>query len=145
MAGMISNAIQQALRGSGVAGGTPPPATTQSSAASSNNTSTTTTTSSAGGQQQQQPNVQVQVGPTVSMPLNMGHSMGPPGVGSLNSFDPFLQCSSRHTTPPPAAGQHARPGVQVRQRVVRSAPGSRASSLPRNNRPRDIIQVSLAE
>ena len=121
MHGIISSAIQQALRG---AGAMPPPASVTGS--NTNNTTTTSSSSTA----TQGPQVQVAVGPTMSLPL------GPPpppgmGVGNLNSFDPFLPCSSRHL---PSTGAQPRSVANTRRqttRTVRSAPGSRASSMPR--------------
>ena len=160
MAGMISNAIQQALRGQGgPAPSRPAPASSSNSSTAANSTTTTntsTTSSSApsGGGGGAQPQVQVQVGPTMTLPLG---AMGPPpppglGVGNVNSFDPFLPCPSRHL-PSPAAGQPGLRSAQVtRQRVVRSAPGSRASSVGRGqqqpqvragSRPRDILTAMM--
>lgn len=62
--------------------------------------------------------------------------MGPQGSGNLNSFDPFLQCSSHHIAP-------VRSPQGTRGRPVRSAPTSvptsRTASLDRRstvNRPR---------
>jgi len=107
MQGMISSAIQQALRG-----GTP---TTQGQ-----------------GNVPNGPQVQVAVGPPLHLP------MGPPqlpqgmGMGNLNSFDPFLPCSSHHL---PGRGQVRAP--RVSSRTARSAPGSantsRSPSLSRRS------------
>eukprot|EP00090_Calanus_glacialis_P032741 TRINITY_DN5424_c0_g1_i3.p1 TRINITY_DN5424_c0_g1~~TRINITY_DN5424_c0_g1_i3.p1 ORF type:complete len:859 (-),score=395.18 TRINITY_DN5424_c0_g1_i3:244-2511(-) len=98
MQGMISSAIQQALRGG--------PPNTQAQANVPNG-----------------PQVQVAVGPPLHLP------MGPPqlsqgmGMGNLNSFDPFLPCSSHHL---PGRGQTRPP--RMSSRTVRSAPGSASSS-----------------
>ena len=126
MHGIISSAIQQALRGAGAMPG-PGVVNTSVTGSSSNNTTTSSTTTTQGSGNG--PQVQVAVGPTMSLPL------GPPpppgmGVGNLNSFDPFLPCSSRHL---PSPGGQPRSANTRRQttRTVRSAPGSRASSMPR--------------
>ena len=125
MHGIISSAIQQALRG---AGAMPTPGAAQTGRSSGSNATTTTTSSSSG------PQVQVAVGPTMTLPL--GPPPPPPGmgVGNLNSFDPFLPCSSRHL--PGSGGQQRPMSVTRRQttRTVRSAPGSRVSSIPRDAR-----------
>ena len=98
MQGMISSAIQQALRGG--------PDTTQ-----------------AQGNIPNGPQVQVAVGPPLHLP------MGPPqlpqgmGMGNMNSFDPFLPCSSHHL---PGRGQTRTP--RMSSRTVRSAPGSASTS-----------------
>eukprot|EP00092_Neocalanus_flemingeri_P028334 GFUD01030771.1.p1 GENE.GFUD01030771.1~~GFUD01030771.1.p1 ORF type:complete len:889 (+),score=361.49 GFUD01030771.1:209-2668(+) len=98
MQGMISSAIQQALRGG--------PASTQT-----------------GANQPNGPQVQVAVGPPLHLPL------GPPqpplgmAMGNLNSFDPFLPCSSHHL---PGRGQTRPP--RMSSRTVRSAPGSASTS-----------------
>jgi len=63
-------------------------------------------------------------------PIHLPMGPPPPPMGNLHSFDPFLPCSSHHV-----AGSRSRSGTGVRvapQRDVRSAPGSRSSSLPRN-------------
>lgn len=101
MQGMISNAIQQALRG-GPAGGAP-----------------------AGAGQPGQPQVQVAVGPPLHLPL--GPPPAPPGmgVGNMNAFDPFLPCGSHHL---PGGGRGPGQGGRRAARNVRSAPGSAAAS-----------------
>jgi len=149
MHGIISSAIQQALRGaaggapsvtSSARGSTVTSSTTNSSNSSSSSSSTTTTTtSSTSTQPNPGPQVQVAVGPTMSIPI--GQPTPPPGMGfgNMNSFDPFLPCSSRHL--PNGGQQRPSPGIHVTRRhstrTVRSAPGSRAgsraSSLPRVN------------
>ena len=141
MSSVISSAIQQALRG---AGAMPGPGAAHTSVTGSNSSNSTTTTTQGNGNG---PQVQVAVGPTMSLPL------GPPpppgmGVGNLNSFDPFLPCSSRHL---PNTGGQARPASNTRRqttRTVRSAPGSRASSLPRfppGSRPSELREMLRAE
>merc|ERR1719348_2970702 len=150
MHGIISSAIQQALRGGGGApsvtssarGATPTSSTTNSSnSMSSSSSTTTTTTSSTSTQPNPGPNIQVAVGPTMSIPI--GQPTPPPGMGygNLNSFDPFLPCSSRHL--PNGGQQRQTPGVQITRRhstrTVRSAPGSRAGRCP-SSLPRDLNQ-----
>ena len=142
MGNVISSAIQQALRG---AGAMPGPGAAHTSVTGSNNTTSNSTTTTQGNGNG--PQVQVAVGPTMSLPL------GPPpppgmGVGNLTSFDPFLPCSSRHL---PNTGGQARPVSNTRRqatRTVRSAPGSRASSLPRmptSSRPSELRELLRAE
>jgi len=91
MQGMISSAIQQALRGG--------PATTQ-------------------GHSVNLPNG---AGVQVARHLPLGPPPPPHGMamGNLNSFDPFLPCSSHHLP---------RQTTRMYSRVVRSAPGSASSS-----------------
>ena len=147
MHGIISSAIQQALGGNtggNMAASSNSNNTGNTSTSTSNTTSsnTTTTTSSSGpGQVPQQqgggagPQVQVAVGPTMSLPLG---PPPPPGmsVGNLNSFDPFLPCSSRHLPAAGPGGQQRAGPVHITRRqttrTVRSAPGSRAASVPRD-------------
>jgi len=106
----INNAIQQALRngGSGSGNGGQPPTSNSGSSNNSNG-----------------PQVQVAVGPPIHIP------MGPPAppMGNLHSFDPFLPCSSHHVAGGRAGARNT--ARLVPQRDVRSAPGSRSSSLPR--------------
>ena len=149
MQNMIQSAIQQALRGAGGGGGPASTSTSNSTTTSASSTNTNTSTSTTTTGTNSEPQVQVSVGPTMSLPLGMGPPAPPGmGVGNLNSFDPFLPCSSRHL---PNGGQQ-RPGgpVQVTRRqttrttrTVRSAPGSRASSVPRDVRPREMIRVMM--
>ena len=147
MHGIISSAIQQALGGNtggNMAASSNSNNTGNTSTSTSNTTSsnTATTTSSSGpgqGPQQQGggagPQVQVAVGPTMSLPLG---PPPPPGmsVGNLNSFDPFLPCSSRHLPAAGPGGQQRAGPVHITRRqttrTVRSAPGSRAASVPRD-------------
>ena len=77
----------------------------------------------AGGPQGGAPQVQVAMGAPMHFPMGPP----PPHMGNLHSFDPFLPCSSHHVAGARGAARSgARPG-----RDVRSAPGSRSSSLPR--------------
>ena len=142
MGNVISSAIQQALRG---AGAMPGPGAAHTSVTGSNSTTSNSSSTTQGNGNG--PQVQVAVGPTMSLPL------GPPpppgmGVGNLTSFDPFLPCSSRHL---PNTGGQARPVSNTRRqatRTVRSAPGSRASSLPRmppSSRPSELRELLRAE
>jgi len=100
MQGMISSAIQQALRSG-------PP----------------TSQASGNGGVPNGPQVQVAVGPPLHLP--MGPPQLPPGMGmgNMNSFDPFLPCSSHHL---PGRGQGRAP--RMSSRTVRSAPGSSSTS-----------------
>lgn len=111
--GIISSAIQQALRGaqppsagSDLPPPAPPPPTSQPSGGAA-------------------PQIQVAVGPPMSLPI------GPPpppglGVGNMNSFDPFLPCNSHHLP----GNSHSRSVVRRTRaaRTVRSAPGSAPAS-----------------
>ena len=115
MQGIISSAIQQALRG---AGQPPPPPTSSQSPPSQPPTSQPSAPPNGGGGAA--PQIQVAVGPPMSLPL------GPPpppglGVGNMNSFDPFLPCNSHHLPGP--VGRRTRS-----TRTVRSAPGSAPTS-----------------
>jgi len=103
MQGMISSAIQQALRS-----GSGPP---------------TSQASGNGNNVPNGPQVQVAVGPPLHLP--MGPPQLPPGMGmgNMNSFDPFLPCSSHHL---PGRGQGRAP--RMSSRTVRSAPGSSSTS-----------------
>merc|ERR1719186_888817 len=106
MHGMISSAIQQALSGG--------PTTTQGHANLLN-----------------RPQVQVDVGPPLHLPL------GPPQPPeNRNAFDPFLPCSSHHL---PGRGQ-ARLARMARS-ATGSASTSRSSSLPRRSRAATVGQT----
>jgi hypothetical protein len=73
----------------------------------------------------------VTMGPPIHIPLGQGGPMGPPAppMGNLHAFDPFLPCSSHHVV---NGRTGSRTNVRATQRDVRSAPGSRSSSLPRS-------------
>ena len=121
--GMISSAIQQALRGASQ----PPPASSQPSQPPSQPPSSQPDPS-AGGAGGGAPQIQVAVGPPMSLPI------GPPpppglGVGNMNSFDPFLPCNSHHLPGP--VGRRTRPTRSVRS-APGSAPTSRSPSLGRS-------------
>merc|ERR1719186_1062124 len=106
MHGMISSAIQQALSGG--------PTTTQGHANLLN-----------------RPQVQVDVGPPLHLPL------GPPQPPeNRNAFDPFLPCSSHHI---PGRGQ-ARLARMARS-ATDWASTSRSSSLPRRSRAVTVGQT----
>jgi len=135
--GVINSAIQQALRAStappaGPVGSTQEgsPAPEQGSTAASAPPSSTAQTTPASGASSG-PQVQVTMGPPIHIPMGPGGPMGPPAppMGNLHAFDPFLPCSSHHVANGRAG---ARTNVRATQRDVRSAPGSRSSSLPRS-------------
>merc|ERR1711971_1494387 len=135
--GVINSAIQQALRAStapqaGSVGSTQEgsPAPDQGSTAASAPPSSTAQTTPASGAPSG-PQVQVTMGPPIHIPMGPGGPMGPPAppMGNLHAFDPFLPCSSHHVANGRAG---ARTNVRAAQRDVRSAPGSRSSSLPRS-------------
>jgi len=101
MQGMINSAIQQAFRG-----------------ASANSTQ------SPGGIANG-PQVQVAVGPPLHLPMGPPQMPSGMGMGNLNSFDPFLPCSSHHL---PGRGHSRSSRLSSRSMRSASAPGSASTS-----------------
>ena len=132
--GAINSAIQQALRAStappaGPVGSTQEGSPTPEEGSTTGTAAPSSTAPSSGAPAG--PQVHVSMGPPIHIPMGPGGPMGPPPppMGNLHAFDPFLPCSSHHVS---TGRRDARANVRAAQRDVRSAPGSRSSSLPRS-------------